>query len=284
LCGFFSPAHDALFLYGGVTYNSLLNLFELFSDSWVFYFANSSWVQLETDAAPGKRGGMGCDYINGHAYLTHGSLNIAVVTVNDTWKWNLATNTWTKLSISSPIPPSRVELRFNLIPGTSKILLIGGETFVPPAFVAIPLKDIWIFDTAVPSWTKLTVDSTPDPYPENFGIAITSPKWVIIQAGDAQGNLTVSDTCKPPLQCVIPASPTDNNWFIKVRQNHQTADWGEEGELEHNTPAIKRCVIMVFPNIKKLYLVGGHGWDGQHGVGEIYNPYTWKMDLSGKYF
>jgi len=285
-CVVYFPLLDAVFLYGGVTYNDTYTEFEVFSDSWVFYFSNSSWVKLESVAPPGRRGGMHCDYLNGNAYVTHGSLNNAIFTNNETWKWNLATNTWTKLIFSGPVPPSRTELRFKVIPGTSKILLIGGETFVPPAFVAIVIKDIWILDTATISWTQLALDPNdiPDPFPEVFAIAVTSPKWFMIQGGDAQGNLTIADTCKPPLQCVIPATPTDHNFFIRIRQNSNSADWKDESELENNLPPLKRAVIVVFPKLRRLYLVGGHGWDGQHGVGEIYNPYTWRMDLSKRYF
>jgi hypothetical protein len=41
----------------------------------VFYFSNHSWVELDANAPPGNRGGMTCDYLNGNAFMTHGSLN-----------------------------------------------------------------------------------------------------------------------------------------------------------------------------------------------------------------
>jgi len=281
-CLVYEPLLDAVFLYGGVTYNSQLNEIELFSDSWIFHFSNNSWVKLETNAPPGKRGGMSCDYINGNAFMTHGSLIDPLITNNQTWKWNLVTNNWTLLTTSSLVPPSRTEFEFKRIPGTSKLVLVGGETFIPPIFKAVVIKDVWVFDTITNIWTNLSFSSFPEPYPEVFPLAVLSEKYFMVQGGDAQGNLTVADTCKPPLQCIIPATPTDDNFFIKMNLNEESGIWEDESELELNLPPLKRSSIVIFP--PNVYLVGGYGWDGQHGVGEIYNPYTWVIELKNKYF
>jgi len=281
-CVVYEPLLEAVFLYGGVTYNAQFTEFEVFSDSWVFYFSNHSWVELDANAPPGNRGGMTCDYLNGNAFMTHGSLNNVIFTSNDTWKWNLVSNTWTLLTTSSPVPRSRTEVQFKRIPSTTKFILVGGEDFVPPLFKAIVIKDVWIFDTITNIWTNLSFPSVPDPFPEVFALAVTSDNWFMIQGGDRQGNLTVADTCKPPLQCIIPATPTDDNFFVKINLNQATGLWMDESELEHNLPPLKRSSIVIFPPI--LYLVGGMGWDGQHGVGEIYNRYTWVTELKNKYF
>jgi len=222
---------------------------------------------------------MDCDYINEDIYITHGSFLFTVNTRNDTWKWNLATNTWTKLITSSPVPNSRTEVSFKSIPGTSQLLLLGGVNFNPPSFSSIILRDIWIFDTLTLNWTELTVSHIPDPYPEVFALAVTSDNYFIIHGGDAQGNLTVADTCKPPLQCLIPATPTDNTFVVKLENTG--ANW-REMDFSFNTPPLRRASMVVFP--PRIYLVGGYGWDGEHGVGEIYNPYTWVTELKQKFF
>jgi hypothetical protein len=280
-CVVYSPEEDALFVYGGVSYPSNYSRFSFYSDSWVFSFSTNTWSQLDTVAAPGALTGMGCDYIDRTVIMTHGCLNSILAYKNDTWRWDLATNTWTLLDTSTIRPRARSLTTFKRIPGSNKFILANGQVVVSPIVDSV-LTDIWIFDSDTLNWSQSVVNNVPQPSHDSYAEALTSNKWFLMAGGDADGNKTVADTCFPPLQCRVPATPTDTNYFLRLNLEKEEANWEDDEAFERSVPPHRRASIVVLEPY--LYLVGGMNWNGKHGIGEMYNPYTWAIQLKKKYF
>jgi N-acetylneuraminic acid mutarotase len=277
----YSPEEDALFSYGGVAYPSNYSSFQFFSDTWVFRFSTNTWSQLAATVAPGARAGMGCDYIDGSVIMTHGSLNTILSFKNETWRWDLGTNTWTLLDTSTVRPIARSSQTFKRIPGTNKFLFANGQVILSPIVDSV-LTDVWIFDSDTLEWKQSVVSNVPQPPHDSYAEVMTSNKWFLMAGGDADGNKTVVNTCFPPLQCRVPVTPTKTNYFLRLKLDLEEADWEDDEEFEHSVPPHRRASIVILEPY--LYLVGGMGWNGKNGVGEIYNPYTWAIQLKNKYF
>jgi hypothetical protein len=283
-CAVYSPLEDAIFLYGGLTYTSNFSLTTLTADTWVFRFSSLTWTLLDLVVPPGTRAGHGCvlDQSGENIIVTQGipdNRNIGFIQnfTRDTWSWNLATNTWTNLTTSEP-PIGRWLFGFDRIPGTNNFLFLNGRRLSGVLY----MTDVWIFNADTLQWTELEVSNVPQPPREVSVYALTSPKWLLMAGGDADGNLTVAETCPPPLICRSIVSPTDTNFFLRLRSNQGSADWEDEAEFDHTTTPHRHASLVIMKPY--LYLYGGHDWDGTHGIGEIYNTLTWGLKLPNKYW
>jgi len=280
-CAVYSPIQNALFIYGGTSYSNEFQNLIFYNDSWVFEFSSQTWEQLDTNVPAGPRAGMGCDYINDYVIVTHGSHGTDLVFYNDTWSWHLPSNTWTLLTTSQTRPGSRFQFEFNIIPGTEDFLLANGQISTSTAFSEY-LTDVWVLHTSNLQWEQLTVSDIPPKVLNVAGYALTSNKFLLMAGGDEDlAHLTLSDTCKNPLACVIRANPTNKNYWLRLKLDQGIADW-EESDIKHSFPPLRKPSILIMEPY--LYLVGGTGWDGQHGVGVIYNQYTYALNLNDKYW
>lgn len=249
----------------------------------MFYFSNQTWQLQNNHSAPGPRAGAGCAYKadNNNVIITHGSHGTDLVYYNDTWTWNLSTNQWTPLSTSTQRPGSRFQFQFAKIPGSSDYLFANGQVSNGP-FSSLYLTDVWVLHYSTLIWEQLDVSNIPQPVHDVAAYALTSNKYLLMAGGDAGiANLTLAQTCQEPLDCAARANPTDTNYFLRLRLSDGEADW-EDAEFDHSFPPVRKASILIMEPY--LYLVGGTGWDGQHGVGVIYNPYTWSIKLKGKFF
>jgi len=281
-CAVYSEIEDAFFMYGGLLYasNNLTNT-AIFADTWVYRFSTNMWTLLDEVAPPGPRGGQGCalDSSGENVIVVHGLPgNSPPTPVNTTSVWNLATNTWTKLPPPNVGPVARWLFGWFRIPDTNNFIMVYGR---------IPLNrvyrtDIWILNGDNYEWSQLEVSNIQNPPYEVAAYALMSSKWLLMSGGDSDGNKTLADTCKPPLLCVTIVTPQDTNFFLRLNLNLGRADWEDEAEFDHTTTPHRHANIVAMKPY--LYLYGGHDWDGQHGIGEIYNTLTWGIKLSNKYW
>jgi hypothetical protein len=286
-CAFYT--NNKLYIYGGANFTAKFEEDETFfyNDTWVFSFATQTWQSLGTSPA-GKRGGGGCDLIDASTGLiTHGALGHDNIHLNDTWTWNLVNNQWNQLTTSATRPESRFQLEFAKIPGTSRFLLAHGQFAIasPPIIVNVFKTDVWVFNPANGNWQELTVENVPQPVHNVAGYALTSDRWLLMTAGDAGlANKTLAQTCPLPLRCVFKAAPTNTNYFLRLKLDQQPlkAVWEEESQFDHSIPPVRKPAMVILEPY--VYFVGGMGWDGVHGVGEIQNPYTWSIRLKNNKF
>jgi len=279
-CAVYSASQNAVFLYGGLNYTSDFSNSLIFGDSWVFHFSTNTWTRLDELAPPGTLTGHSCDldYSGDNLIITHGlALNDTNQGVDTTWRWSLATNTWTPVTVSSALKPvKRWLMNMHLIPGeTSKFLCHHGRQ--PRSGNNNIYTDVWIMDVNLNSntvsWAQLTITNTP-PNNEVQSFALLSDKYLLMSGGDADGTKTTADTCKPPLTCIFPVTPQFTNYFLRLHLSQLSGNW-QAADFEHNSPAHRHAAIVIMEPY--LYMYGGHDWDGQHGIGEIFNPLTWGL-------
>jgi len=279
-CAVYSEIEDAFFMYGGLIYTSNFSTPVVFGDSWVYRFSTNTWTQLDAVAPPGYRAGHGCalDSSGQNVIMLHGVPDNVSAPVNTVSVWNLATNTWKELPPSTVGPIGRWLFGWYRIPDTNNFLMVNGR--IPGNQVY--LTDIWVLNGDNYQWSQLEVSNTQNPPHEVAAYALTSSKWFLMSGGDADGNKTVADTCKPPLICRTVVTPQDTNFFLQLNLNAQRADWEDEAGFDHTSTPHRHATIVVMKPY--LYMYGGHDWDGQHGIGEIYNTLTWGLKLSNKYW
>jgi len=279
-CAVYSEIEDAFFMYGGLIYTSNFSTTVVFGDSWVYRFSTNTWTQLDAVAPPGYRAGHGCalDSSGQNVIMLHGVPDNVSAPVNTVSVWNLATNTWKELPPSTVGPIGRWLFGWYRIPDTNNFLMVNGR--IPRNQVY--KTDIWVLNGDNYQWSQLEVSNIQNPPHEVAAFALTSSKWFLMSGGDADGNKTVADTCKPPLLCRTVVTPQDTNFFLQLNLNAKRADWEDEAGFDHTSTPHRHATIVVMKPY--LYMYGGHDWDGQHGIGEIYNTLTWGLKLSNKYW
>ena len=138
-----------------------------FNDTWAYDPATGQWEELEPEGdLPVTRYGScsGYDADNDVFYISHGFTNSG--RFDDTWSFNLETESWTDLSPSGDRPVKRC-LHQCFFDGTSnQLVLFGGQSNVVPI-----LGDLWKFDVGSGAWTE-TEQVEPAPLPRfNLSLA-----------------------------------------------------------------------------------------------------------------
>lgn len=280
-CVVYSKSLDALYVYGGFTYNPQFTQINFFSDIWKFEFANLTWTLIQENGPAGNRAGMGCDILADEnvVYLTYGTVNTLSNALNDTWMWELETNTWTLLTNISEVnrPTSRSLHVFRVIGSTHDFLFFDGLS-LRSINNTNRFSEVWIFHSDTATWQQNVVNNPPAPR-GTFAYTLTSEKWFFMHSGDFE-ETNITENCLPPLECIDPADPTDESFFMKFKDG--SSKWTDELELAHSTPPLRHAsIVNLEPN---LYLVGGMDWSGKNGVGEEYNYFTYSIILTAKYF
>jgi N-acetylneuraminic acid mutarotase len=279
-CSVYSAQEDAFFLYGGLLYTSNFSTSAVLTDSWVYHFSTNSWTLLDDVAPAGPRSGHGCalDPSGENLIVTSGlSHNVSGNFYRDVWSWNLATNTWTNLTLTSLPPIGRWLFGFYRVPGTNNFLFLNGRLLR-----GVVVSDVWEFNGDTKQWTQFEQTNVPNPPHEVAAYALTSSKWILMAGGDADANKTVAETCLPPLICRTVVTPQDTNFFLRLKIDQRSAIWEDEAEFDHTVTRHRHAAIVIMKPY--LYLYGGHDWDGTHGIGEIYNTHTWGLKLPNKYW
>jgi N-acetylneuraminic acid mutarotase len=159
----YSPDDEKIVMYGGLRASG-----SFFNELWVYDIASATWTQKNcVSSCPAGRAvhSMAYDdnknlFIVFGGYLTSGHS----FETNETWTYNLATNTWTKLDFGSQDIPARRHwgsLEYN--PDQKVTYLFGGHYNNQGCPGDIMYNDVWKLDIrgATPTWTKLNPASDP---------------------------------------------------------------------------------------------------------------------------
>ncbi|MEM3567438.1 MAG: fibronectin type III domain-containing protein [Thermoplasmata archaeon] len=136
-------------LFGG----KITSNFGFLTATWCYEYRTNTWTNLNPSNSPSGRWSAKMIYIPTiKKIVLFGGDTTGSTATNDTWVYDSAANTWTKITISTPISP-----RVNYGAATD------GELFYC-AYGATPyerLSDTWVFDPKNPSWFCLEPPERP---------------------------------------------------------------------------------------------------------------------------
>ena len=133
---------------------------DFFNDTWSYDPATAQWEELqpEGDLPVVRYGGCsGYDAANDLFYISHGFTNSG--RFDDTWSFDLATDSWTELSPDGDRPVKRCLHQCFFDATSGQLVLFGGQSNAVPI-----LGDLWKFDPVSGSWTE-TEPADPAPFP-----------------------------------------------------------------------------------------------------------------------
>lgn len=136
---------DKVLVFGGVD-----GSYNIINQTWVYDLSENSWTQMSPSQPPPPRYSHAMAYIGGDQVLLFGGSgtfdeNSAEYRLDDTWVYDLSSNTWTE---KNPVtkPSARSELAMANI-GGDQVLLFSGWTAS-----SFP-DDTWVYDLSSNTWT-----------------------------------------------------------------------------------------------------------------------------------
>jgi N-acetylneuraminic acid mutarotase len=150
----YDPSTERLILFGGcedVENGPVLN------DTWAYDPAANTWTELKpTGTLPSLRGNTPLVYDPSTQRLILFGGYGPDRSLNDTWAYDTAANSWTELKPSGTLPPGRSGPAMVYDPSTRRMIVFGGNTYPGAKW----LNDTWAYDPVANTWTELRPSGT----------------------------------------------------------------------------------------------------------------------------
>jgi hypothetical protein len=156
----YDPQARRMVIFGGLScVDSQCNV--LFRDTWSLDLTNFVWEKLDEDTGPSKRQDHRAIYDPvRHRMVVFGGRHVPQY-FNDTWAFDLASQTWSQLDDGSAGPPPRYGHAVAYDDATDRLIVYGGSN-------GAALNDVWAFHLATNTWERLRSGEygEQDPQPE----------------------------------------------------------------------------------------------------------------------
>jgi hypothetical protein len=272
----YSPDDDLILMYGGRLPNLLL-----FNGLWVFDPSAGEWMEI-TDwncvpHCPAARSVHSMVYddhnnkfivfggylVSGHSFET-----------NETWTFDLATNTWEKLEFGSqelPGPRHWGPLEYN--PDDHRTYLFGGHYDPGSCPGDIMYNDLWRLDISGtdPTWTKLNPSGDKKPSPRQSDLVYNTREAMFYVIG---GKTELG----PATQCLTGDAGTRESWTNDIWRydpagNKWTNIQGNQSSYTHY-PKERRTDIVYDDQANRIVV-----FSGLNDSGAQYGKDTWLYDF-----
>ena len=157
----YDPASGKVVMFGGIEKEGTL-----LGDTWIYDPSTNAWTEVTAaGTTPSARGGHAMVYepATGKVLLFGGKDDSGVL--NDTWTFDVATTTWTRLEPANGSPTARYGHAMTVEDATGKVLVFGGWDSKKY------FDSTWVYDPAANSWTSLDTQGL---LPSASGRAIAS--------------------------------------------------------------------------------------------------------------
>ena len=150
----YDEVNGRLILFGGAEWNAGV----FYDDTWAYNYSSNEWVELSSAVRPPPRFNPGVAYIpDQEAILIFGGYKPPERHLNDTWLFDVKTDTWRELEpLSSPAPRSSVGMAYDA--KNRKVILFGGSSNSE-----YPHSDTWAYDFESNTWTEMHPATPPKP-------------------------------------------------------------------------------------------------------------------------
>jgi hypothetical protein len=151
----YDEAKKRLILFGGSEWDESPTFYD---DTWTYNYSSNTWVELNPAVRPPSRFNPGIAYIaDRQAILIFGGYRTPDRNLNDTWLFDVNTDTWRELEPSnSPAPRSNVGMTYDA--KNRRVILFGGSSNSE-----YPTSDTWTYDFESNSWTEMHPAASPKP-------------------------------------------------------------------------------------------------------------------------
>ena len=192
--GIFDPVREQVVIHGGsfaVPVNCGFPTPTFETETWVYEVTCNSWRQVAGGAAQplGRGRHMAVYDATGDRMIVFGGRNRAgaggdYTLLNDTWALDLATETWSQVQSSGPLPTARVNGSLVADDKNNRLFLFGGNAS-PSGFAYAALNDLWMLDLASGAWSEVVVNPGVGPTPRLFTAALydTKRNQIVIYGG-----------------------------------------------------------------------------------------------------
>jgi N-acetylneuraminic acid mutarotase len=158
-----------------------------YGDTWLYDLATNTWTDMSPATAPHARWEFPMVPIGtGKVLLFGGYFEMPYTYYNDTWVYDLSSNTWTDMSPSSA--PSVRRSQALAAVGNGKALLFGGDG--GPGIGH--LGDTWLYDLGTNAWTSKSPSSSPSAR-SNVTMADLGHGRALLFGGEGSGSM-LNDT------------------------------------------------------------------------------------------
>jgi hypothetical protein len=147
---------------------------------WTYDYQSDTWTKVDPATSLPRRYWHTLAYDEDRgAMVVFGGSGERDAVLDDTWLYDLSTNTWERLNTDER-PPERENSALVYDPVHGKFILFGGlKEFGEP-----PLNDLWLLDTAEGTWREILPEATPPEEqpeePEQRGIPGFPPASIIL--------------------------------------------------------------------------------------------------------
>ncbi|QEE14600.2 Kelch repeat-containing protein [Promethearchaeum syntrophicum] len=150
----YNPVAEEIILFGGNRGNGDTSLLDTV---WKYNISQSEWVEINPGLSPISRYNHAMVYLPGNnsILLFGGRKNSDYTQLDDTWKYDLRTNTWEEI-ICTPKPPARQFSSLTYDSQSERALLFGGFGQNEEH-----LNDLWEFTPENNTWTEITTTNAP---------------------------------------------------------------------------------------------------------------------------
>jgi len=234
---------DRVVLFGGSAY--------AVDDTWSYDFNTNTWTNMAPAYRPRVRSAhaMAYDSQSDRVILFGGRNGAAVTGLNDTWSYDLNTNTWTDMVTS---PPARYGSAMAYDSGSDRVILFGGYG------ATTYLNDTWAYDFETNNWTDMTpVVSPPVRYFD--AMAYDSGSDRVILFGGYGGNSAFIG---------FPV-PLNDTWAY----DFETNNWTDMTPVV--SPPVRYAHAMAYDSRSDHVIMSGGA-----SYGGSFNNDTWAYDLN----
>jgi hypothetical protein len=168
---------DKVVLFGGYKSSSASN-----NETWVYDLNVNTWTQKSPSTKPATRAYHTLSTVhNDDKIILFSGYNKNLDTyLNDTWEYDLGSNSWINKSPSNAPSPRKGHEMAN-INGTKRFVLFGGNELGTKL-----VDDTWIYNLTANTWTKKTLSTKPSSRRGHGMAAISGTKKVMIFGPDDQ--------------------------------------------------------------------------------------------------